>query len=300
MGVMHFLVPRRDRVGADAAGRIYLAGIDEVPWLTRVRWTDQGLDVERLESDSGNLFVPYVVPGRGELMLSTASLMERSGPYHLHVELARGTLNRLRNQLAVLPGPVPADLAALVRKAHEKLSQAVTLRDDPQAAAELADRCLVTTLAAIDQLSAAIVAQSIGARRGVTGRLNTLMGVNLGCTRPNGALAKRLTAAFNTVQLPLNWREIESREGHRDFSLPDAQLEWARAAGMKICGGPLLSIDRWSLPDWMTISAPAWPNTSNRSWRDTAAEFICGSARPDSTSTTNSTIRKRKGCGWPC
>jgi len=34
------------------------------------------------------------------LVLSTASLMEREPRYHLPVELARGTLNRVRNQLA--------------------------------------------------------------------------------------------------------------------------------------------------------------------------------------------------------
>ena len=256
MGVMHFLVPRRDRVGADAAQRAYFAGIDEVPWLARIHWNDTGLTVQRTEFDSGNFFIPYVVDGRGELMLSTASLMERAQPYHLHVELARGTLNRLRNQLAAFRATgaaVPERLTELLHQAHQQFAEAVTRRDDPDEAARLADITLQTTLTAIDVLSAAYVQHSLSVRRSATGKLTTLLGVNLGSARPSGALATQLSTTFNTVQVPFSWRDIEAREGHRDFSLSDAQIDWARGAGFKICGGPLLSMDKSSLPDWMYL-----------------------------------------------
>jgi hypothetical protein len=256
MGVMHFLVPRRDRVGADAAQRAYFAGIDEVPWLTRVQWNDQGLAVERAEFESGNFFVPYMVEGRGELMLSTASLMERAAPYHLHVELARGTLNRLRNQLAAFAtagAPVPATLSAPLHAAHELLSQAVTSQQNSDQAAGLADQSMQAALDGIDILSASYVTHALAARRGPTGKLGTLLGVNLGTTRPSSTLTAQLSATFNTIQAPLSWRDIEGREGHPDFSLADAQLEWARSNGFKVCGGPLLAIDKWSLPDWMYL-----------------------------------------------
>ncbi len=256
MGVMHFLVPRRDRVGADAAQRAYFAGIDEVPWLARIHWNDEGLVVERAECDSGNFFVPYVVEGRGELMLATASLMERPRPYHLHVELARGTLNRLRNQLASFTAsgvPLPASLPDLMRRAHEQLSAAVTRQDDSMEAARLSDAALGTTLDAVELLSASYAKSVVAARLRAAGKLTTLLGVNLGTTQPSGALASQLSATFNTAQVPLAWRSIEAREGHRDFSLVDAQIDWARSAGFKVCGGPLLSIDKWTLPDWMYL-----------------------------------------------
>jgi hypothetical protein len=256
MGVMHFLVPRRDRVGADAAQRAYFAGIDEVPWLSRIQWNEQGLVVQRAEFDSGNFYIPYVVDGRGELMLSTASLMERAQPYHLHVELARGTLNRLRNQVAAFAGTgaaLPASLEELLHRAHEQLSSAVTRKDEPEEAARLADLTLETTLAAVDLLSETYARQMIATRRVATGRLTTLLGVNLGSTLPSGDLASQLDASFNTVQVPLAWRDIEAREGQPDFSLPDAQIDWARSAGFKVCGGPLLAMDKGALPDWMYL-----------------------------------------------
>ena len=63
MGVMRFLVPRRDRLAADAGQRAYLAGIDEIPWLCHNHWTQHGLVVERDTSDSGNLYIPC--PSKG-------------------------------------------------------------------------------------------------------------------------------------------------------------------------------------------------------------------------------------------
>ena len=46
MGVMRFLVPRRDRLPADAPDRAYMAGLDEIPWQSRAHWTDDGLAIE--------------------------------------------------------------------------------------------------------------------------------------------------------------------------------------------------------------------------------------------------------------
>ncbi len=256
MGVMQFVVPRREHLADDALERAYFAGMDEVPWMSRVSWNGPLLIVQRAEHDSGSLFIPYVVEGHGEVMLSTASLMERPQPYHLQVELARGTLNRLRNQLSTWesagvrrPGAMQAPLAA----AHEHLSYAATRRDDPVEAARRAELSMRAALDAMSLLSQSYCAQSLAVRHAQSGKLTTLLGVNLSGTRPSEPITQTLAAACNTVLVPLSWREIEAREGHRDFSLADAQIDWARSAGMKICGGPLLSVDRWSLPDWMYL-----------------------------------------------
>src|SRR5438477_9911553 len=99
MGQLRFLVPRPEQIDPEAIGRTYLAGMDDVPWRTEVAWDGRQLTVERSDSDSGYLYVPWRAAGHGQLTLSTATLIEREAPYLLPVELARGTLNRLRNQL---------------------------------------------------------------------------------------------------------------------------------------------------------------------------------------------------------
>jgi hypothetical protein len=256
MGVMRFLVPPPDHLPADAAARAYFAGIDEIPWQCRVVRSDEGLTLERDESDSGNFYVPYAVDGHGELMLSTGSLMERARPYHLQVELARGTLNRLRNQLAIwesmgmrVPGEIDEPLAA--SRLH--FSRAATRQDDATAAAGEAELSMQSALDANLLLSRAYVQQALAARHQQSGKLGTLWGINIGTHWPSPELGQQLAATFNTVQIPFTWRHIQAREDARNWSTCDAQIEWCRSAGMKVCGGPLLSIDRWSLPDWMYL-----------------------------------------------
>ncbi|REK06059.1 MAG: hypothetical protein DWQ37_22725 [Planctomycetota bacterium] len=256
MGMMKFLVPRRDHVAADAAARAYFAGIDEVPWQTRIHFDGDHLVVQRAEFDSGNLHVPYAVEGHGELILSTASLMERPRPYHLQVELARGTINRLRNQLAAwesLGMKAPPNVREALAAAHGHFAVAATRQDDAQQAAERAESALAAALDGVDRLNEAYVTQALAARHTQHAKLTTLWGVNLGSTVPDATIGPRLVEAFNTVQVPLAWRAIEASEGQHDWSATDAQIDWARAQGFKVCGGPLLSIDRGALPDWMSL-----------------------------------------------
>ena len=90
MGQMRFLVPRPERISEALLQRAYLAGMDCIPWLSETHWDGSELIVVREIRESGNLYVPWPVVGQGELILCTASLMERKQPYHLPVELARG------------------------------------------------------------------------------------------------------------------------------------------------------------------------------------------------------------------
>ena len=137
MGVMCFQVPRREQLGANAAERAYMAGMEGIPWPSRARWTDQGLEIDREVDDSGNLYVPWNVNGYGEITLCTTSLMQRTRPYALDVELARGTLNRVRNQIALWEPAglqVTAEVVELVHDAGQHFQRAATGQHDPEQA----------------------------------------------------------------------------------------------------------------------------------------------------------------------
>jgi hypothetical protein len=273
MGAMKFLVPRRDRMAADAVERAYIAGVDEIPWHCRTHWTDQGLLVERSENDSGNFHIPCAVAGHGELMLSTASLMERQRPYHLHVELARGTLNRLRNQVATWESAglaLPATVRDRIGQAIGHLSWAATRQQELEPAADRAAQSIGLALDAIDLLSGSYIEQALAARHQQTSKLSTLLGINLGSTRPSEALTRQIVPAFNMAAVPLVWRDIEGHEGRRDWTQSDQQIEWCRAHGLKICSGPLLQIEKWSLPDWMFL----WGQDDEESFRSCVAEHL--------------------------
>src|SRR5688572_23788870 len=102
MGTMNLLLP--PDLGADALrdlDRAYLvAGSDYMPWPTDVRRANGKITVRRAVDESGYLCVPWEVPPLGRLMISTATLIERTEPYLLPIELARGKVNQLRTQAA--------------------------------------------------------------------------------------------------------------------------------------------------------------------------------------------------------
>ena len=123
--------------------RTYIAGLDCVPTVCRKIWeSDRLLRLERDTHESGNVYIPWQVEGHGELLLCTATLMERDRPYHLPVELARGSVNRLRTKAETwkLAGlRVPDSLAAQIQAASQTFIRAATSQRDEFAAATAAE-----------------------------------------------------------------------------------------------------------------------------------------------------------------
>ncbi len=252
MGLMRLTIHDRDRIPPSGLGQVYMCGQDELPWYGRAYTSGNQLIIERVESDSGSAFVPWRIDGRGVLLLGTSTLMERERPYRLEVELARGTINRLRNQIAsweMIGLVVPADLRNEVLTATRHFARAATT-EDPASAAEHAERALVAAADAMDHSASLYAEQAFENRRAQSRKLTTWFGVHLGDAMPAVGVARQLLPAFNMVSVPLSWRSIEASEGRRQWKQADAQIEWAKTAGMKIMGGPLLELDDRGVPDW--------------------------------------------------
>jgi hypothetical protein len=118
---MRFVVPQPERVVAEAAGQAYLAGAEGIPWECQTTIFPGAMLIERETRESGYLYFPWNVPGRGVVMLVSGSLMERPRSYNLPVELARGTINRLRNQSGAWLGAgmtIPPAFDELVAAGH--------------------------------------------------------------------------------------------------------------------------------------------------------------------------------------
>ncbi len=258
MGLMQFLVHDTSRLSADVLERIYFAGLDQVPWPVRVRRTPVGLSIERDGSESGNLRVPWAVEGRGELMLGTASLMERAAPYQLEVELARGYLNQVRGALAdwqaIGLGP-PAPLTAALGTALRAFAEAATRQHDPPSAAQAAERALAATSAASRLLIEAYAEQALAVRHRMSSKLDVEFGCGLGNALPEGESVRNLGEVCHQAILPCAWPQVESTEGNRDWLLVDAQIAWCRAHRLRVVAGPLVAFDRVGLPDWLCLWA---------------------------------------------
>jgi Glycosyl hydrolase family 10 len=252
MGLMRLLMHDRDRIPPGGLAQVYMCGADELPWFGRAFVSGQQLVVERAESDSGSVFVPWRIDGHGVVFIGTSTLMERDEPYRLEVELARGTVNRLRNQMAqweMLGLVVPDELRKEVLDATRYFSRAATVHDETVAAQD-AQKALAAAITAMDRLAAVYAVQATELRRTQLRKLTTWFGVHLSDTMPDLKVARQLPASFNMVSVPLSWRAIEATEGRRTWDEADAQIEWAQTAGMKVMGGPLLELDDRGVPDW--------------------------------------------------
>ncbi len=261
MGLIRFLVPRPDRIPPEAVSKAYMAGMDEVPWASRIVATEDVLIVDRPVGDSGYLHIPWRVEGFGEMMLSTASLMERDQVYLLEVELARGTLNRIRNQIAdwesvgmAIPEPIEAQLKGVT----ETFSRAVTSKVDAMLASELATDVIVECMAIMRSLSASYAQQALALRHSSGSRLVTMLGANLG-TVPfddhlvDDHLARSYLGAFNAAVVPMAWQHLETSENKYDWSLTDSQLDWCKTHALKVSSGPLVQLDGTEIPDWLYL-----------------------------------------------
>ena len=181
MGLMRFLVAAPDRISEDLLRLAYLSGIDRTPWPVRTEVAEGVLNLEREVSDSANVHVPWWVEGHGLLALSTGTLVEKPTPYVLPVELARGVVNQLRNQLSdwqMIGLIIPGEVSEKLTEAIVHLSGAVVRKDEPAEAAARSQQSLRAALDASQLLANAYAEQAMLVRRR-SGKPLPLLGGNL-------------------------------------------------------------------------------------------------------------------------
>ena len=254
MGQLRFRLHDRNRLAPESLARIFVAGGDDIPWATHARFEGDVLVVERAVDESGYVYVPWEVTGAGRRLLSTSTLMERSEPYLLEVELARGLIHRLRSRLFIweFMGLVPPpDMLQRLRSATRQFGLAATNQRDP-AASLAANAAIAEALAVSVELVKSYAEQTLAARQRQT-PAGTLLGVTLGTTTPSVKTRRQVVDACTIAQLPVAWRQIELAEGRRDWRVTDEQLSWCQTAGLKVAAGPLLQMDDRGIPDWMVL-----------------------------------------------
>ena len=259
MGQMRFVPPPGERISADDWSQAYVAGLEGIPYPTSCIQTQNVYVVTRDINESGSLFVPYEVDGIGKLMLSTTSLMESAQPYLLQLELARGTLNRLRNQAVdwEMAGlKIAADLQAKIRHSAGVFSRAVTVREtDVEQCLELSANAIRMACMAIERLGEEYGRQALAYRHQQSRTLSTLLGCDLGMSAPyEDDTATAVRGAFNSISIPVSWKQIEPDAGEYDWSSLDRQVEWCERQKIRaISLGPIFDPRKELLPDWIYL-----------------------------------------------
>lgn len=256
MGSIRFQVPHPERINESAVERSYMAGLDGIPWPCQTSLSGDCLIVSRETSESGNFYISWPVRGYGEVILSTASLMERDTSYYLPVELARGTINRIRNQMAIweLAGFVVSEnVRVTLRSSVSIFSSVVAGGLNYSAAIDSVEDATAKALRALDLLVSSYTEQAFQLRHRQVGKLQTVFGVNLGGAPIGDLRSTQLVQAFNSAVVPMVWRDVEKTIGQSTWTSYDQQVEWCVRRAIRIIGGPLISLDATEVPDWLML-----------------------------------------------
>lgn len=255
MGVMRFLIPRHQPVDAWPEAYVaYIGGPDGRVFPTQVKVEDNLLSCRRTSSDSGKLYVGWPVTGFGRPVIATTTLPERDRPYVLTVELARGKISQVRDQLSDWEhaGLATSDeFKQLNTDAYRLLTQSVRLQDKPNQASEIADRSLQLACQAAQRLVDDYCRQRRGEIRAQSSHLPVSLGCSLAAMRPDGSWEPSFHDAFDAAAVSIPWRNIEPTEGEYDWELSDAQMEWCAGQRLLALGGPLLDLAPDGLPQWL-------------------------------------------------
>jgi hypothetical protein len=257
MGVMKFRLAGPELAqGSLDCRKAYITGLDRTPARLGVEFRNGLMTCMRDTTESGRLFIPWPIAGYGTPIVGTATLAERATPYVLAVELARGKLNDIRNQLAdwVQMGlRSTPELDEALTTAQRQFIRATTSTDEPERCARAAEACLQAAARAGDLLMDAYISQVLQNRLAATTRLSTHLSCVMDCAPHALPGALDWANTFNTFHLATNWRQMAPSEGQYRWDQLDAQFAWCRRSGHTIEVGPLVEFRAGVLPDWIWL-----------------------------------------------
>jgi Glycosyl hydrolase family 10 len=255
MGVMRFLVSSPPILeNWPDVYRAYMTGADGRVYPTRVEVNGPIITCRRVVSDSGRLYVAWPVPGFGTPMVSTGSLVERAEPYLLTLELARGKIAQLRDQISaweVAGMTIPATFHEPFREAHRLFRRAAAIQSQTAESSSLANESLRWAFAAGDVAVRAYASQRLSARRKRSSQPPAALGCSLGQNPLSDGLDLFFLENFSAAGVPVEWRHVEPAAGERLWETSDQQVEWCLANRLLVCGGPLLNFAPDGLPAWL-------------------------------------------------
>lgn len=185
------------------------------------------------------------------MTLSTTCLRESPTPYHLPVELARGTVGRLRNQIELwkqMGIPISSDVSQRTELATQALGRAATSQSDIDNATLAAEEAIVGSMDAIHLLMQTFSNYALAK----AGKRNVFLGANLG-SRSGNSFPSELLGTINTAVVPFSWSDVEGSGESDSLQAFTEQVSWSKRLGLRICGGPLLNLDRNGFPDWLYL-----------------------------------------------
>ena len=234
----------------------YLIGSDGNAIRSDIRFENAEIICEKRDQGTAALALQHPMGDLGELTVQTCLLPERDDPYNLSIELARHRLMVLYTKLEEwgmfdLDDDHPVSMRA--ERARRRFIDALCSQGNPAEAAKHAEACLTLAMDGSEEL-ALTHSELLLRRRRSTGsvpRAAVGCGVDLNTTDPR--LRQTLTSGFDFLQLPTPWKQLAPEEGDYRWGKLDEWCRWAAHNKMAVIGGPVISFDPLSVPDWLYI-----------------------------------------------
>jgi hypothetical protein len=255
MSQLRFVIHDRSRLPGVGEENGYLAGLDLNPWNATWEISEEGFSLVYDEEDSPK-FHQQVIGSTGQVVtLVTSTLKPAAEPHQLWLELARGTVDRLRNRVAAwqVNGMVPSDpLAAKISECCKIFCTAIGQRSHWSDCERLSIAAIDLSLEAMDLAVAEYLRWVSESGPSESVASTTLCGTWLGDTEFGDAQkAATLSRFFNTAAVAVNWKEIQPQAGEWDWSALDEKLDQANQQKWNVVLGPLLRFQRQFIPDWV-------------------------------------------------
>lgn len=234
----------------------FVSGIEGIPWAGRHRLEGDLFRLERSIDESGKLSMVWPTLEYGPMTLSTASLRCVDEDYLLPLELARGTLTRIRGRAFDWQRQglkLSDDFCNYADRGLSAFLDAILAKHDAAKCAELSQLAIEMTLAAGRPLAASFIQQSLAFRQRQESRLGALLGVKLSTTSDWRDSSNALLPGINLAAIGLEWGTIEADSGRAEYELFDQQIEWAQRHQLRVCGGPLVSLQPHAMPHWLYL-----------------------------------------------
>ena len=246
--------PARD---VDLSGA-HFVGTDGVPVRADIDLRDGAIRCRKRTEGPAGLVLLWPIEGVGRFILETSRLPERSEPYNLHVELARGRLMRIdqkREDWGLYDCEGTEELIADLDQARDSFIEAVKA-DDPAVAASLADQALKQAVLASEKMTMFHADIFLGRRKQSGGFGRRMFGCRIDLGSTSDAYRDAIPPMFDFVTVPVPWRQVEPKEQEFNWQPVDAWVEWLTKKNVPIKMSPLVSFHERHIPDWLYI----WEN----------------------------------------
>lgn len=271
MGQYRFAIPDSQRFHENSLVAAQIIGLEGIPWPGKTILQDRTLVVSRNTNLSGRLLIPFETAQHGELAICTGTLPEKETEYLLDVELARGCLSRLRNQVSIWREgglKISPDFDTGLDDLVEKFASAVFMQDVSERV-QLCEQVMDESVNLMFEITNEFSRQ-IAAIHSTQPKNVPVIAGSVFDGHSTRAVKQRLTdLSIQRMAQPVRAEPVDDA-GEFDFSATNGVIDWLSeptASSVRIVG-PLLQFDNMSLPGWM-------PEEASFEERLDAAKSVC-------------------------